>query len=589
MSTNKTPAFLLLPLELHDLIGSKLAIFSLKSLIRTCRHLNKAYTRAYFARAGAWLHRELYVGRHGRDMNDYSDLNFGFGPHLQLEDEESPSTESSYYCRSDMPQNLMRAAKADVIKEILVIDGGWNDIDIVGPLVGETIYLCTSSIDKGGSDALVKMDLYTDRLVELGIGPYRRSLMERALSLPRYACIKLLGTKGICPGQEAVEEWAEMIFENLRAFALYPTRPYWEEEGNRYDILRFLLENTGLRADHVPKKYEERQSTLLHCLLQERIGNSPFPLPDSLVDLEEKLLRLFIEHGLDIHSIPLDDVLDVRLVCTLSVRVLARVGRDIVTCFEEEPWTLLHTLSTREDGLEGLEALIRQGARVDRRVTSTTGSEIPGYSEDGFPEMPGHNEDGCTALMLATFRLLRHLRSKPRCFVALDVVNSSSTSCSPCEELEYDDQQPRYFTYDDPCAELRRAVEDGSNVLFEHILFFLRNGADPLLANCDGLTPLTAALCTGQSIMIRDMIELDIRREERYGSLSCSMIQQKWENEDQFWETLLPAGALTRTQLEPVLEGLPPVNEEEIDYLEPKWYSYGERIEGSVPLQYKIE
>ncbi|RPA76215.1 hypothetical protein BJ508DRAFT_365185 [Ascobolus immersus RN42] len=90
------------------------------------------------------------------------------------------------------------------------------------------------------------------------------------------------------------------------------------------------------------------------------------------------------------------------------------------------------------------------------------------------------------------------------------------------------------------------------------VKFFLENGADPLIAFPKGETAMTVAMFLGHQSLIDDLVLLDSRRDERYGSLSESPkeVYEEWLGDGDLWVRLLPSGALKRSEIESRIAGI---------------------------------
>lgn len=425
---------------------------------------------------------------------------------------------------SKLANRVVSEARAEVVREMMMLEGNWGEVVHVSVLLCDAIQFCRCDKKgyEGDLEGLKTVEVLAERLVELGRGPCWREVLQQAFQSARFGCLKILCGKGLCPGSEEMEEWAEVLFENLKY--IEPNQEDDYEIGNQYEIFEYLIEEMGVRIDVVPKKHQEQYRTLLHCFA-EAADSLHAEWRKEQVELYEKILDLFIRHGLDVHSVPVGELIRVGHCGPSIVKILARTGLD-VTLYEEDPWTFLHSFSTKYD-TEILEILLQQGAKVDHRAMVEDGLESYTYYPDEY---------GCTPLMLTMFRLLKWTRG--------------STSPKGREEM-------------------RASVQDGSHPFLANIQLFLKHGADTLIVSREGFTAITVALVLGFPNLIKDMVELDLRREERYGSLTWEEVRDKWEKDDDLWKRLLP-GARTRFDLEPRFVPLPWVDQEEIEFLELK-------------------
>lgn len=294
----------------------------------------------------------------------------------------------------------------------------------------------------------------------------------------------------------------------------------WEERcctaDQRYQTIQFLIETLGTNVSfswpiQLPDGGSKNNSSTIILSLLEETTNSRTPihpevLKTGLYEFARRVLELLLKHGAIMAPGELFHE-DNWFMHMGSMLLFGKFGYYLGPFISGRSRSLLHMYGNSDWNrrFQAIELVLEQGCDVDIR-----------------------DNRGDTPLMAILANFVVHF---------LPLAGSSWKS------LEY-----------------WKGPEDARNFLRRSIRFFLRSGADPFALNQNaGWSPITVAMVLGETFptLVEDMVTLDARRNERYGSLTPKEVHEKWENDDPLWNKLLPNGASSRVELEPQVYKLP--------------------------------
>ncbi|RPA78492.1 hypothetical protein BJ508DRAFT_363872 [Ascobolus immersus RN42] len=502
--------FALLPLELHDEIGSFLDLQTSTNLRYSCKAAYVAYERSQLKHAAniLWLCIRNYVkenrSRFGtfsiEDIPDnrYEQANIG---HLDVE--------RRVWYLTDFQKRLFRTVPTLKLRDLMHMNGSWDQVLEAGVVLMMAIKLC--SCDFKGFEGLERMELETVKMVADRLLDFESEGRERmafhaarmAVSNHRMACLTILYKRGLCPSSEKHKQTSELLFE---ALTLPVTSTYYETP-YILETLEFLLVNLEARPNrpHIIDMPELSSEPIVIRILVpfiEAANRGGSSMHDNDTMMSAKVLNLLIEHDLDLQSTAIEDFIYFDEARSSFVGILANAGLDMMAWRDDQ--TFMHRFACEPDG-EVLEILLEQGADVN-----------------SLSRLERH-----TPLMVI-------VHSLARAFMGVNLEDMS---------LGKDLLQ----------ATLRNRKATGESYgLQKNIRLLMKHGADPFIVSTTGLTAISIGMLIGDMELITDLTELDCRRLERYGSLKAHEIYEKWRNDDELWTVkLAQKGAYGRRDLEP--------------------------------------
>lgn len=417
--------------------------------------------------------------------------------------------EAVEHCRTENIRDMYWQQNEDYCS-----DEGIKTVEMLAARVAELVKHCTISDPK----AHLKL-----------CSPANAAMVD---SRPR--CLRILHSYGLCPGPDDHEAQSELLWHGFR-YGLSLNGSSYHTLEQKWDVLEFAVRTLGCDLSR-PRLDDRGDPEWSFLELFARDANICQDEPEKGNPSEEvyvRILGLFEEAGVTgpaLGPTGRGEVPNPGFCYPPIVRAFLRAG--FITgprwCRDYES-TYLHRFATfREmDEVELIfELALEHGLRVDAK-----------------------DEQGETPLCLILSLLARHYGT-------------------PAAHLGDDGDYPNFGYYTpEQLEEKTMDMEYGDR---EKVRYLLKKGADPFVQNTAGFAPITLALHLGWKYLIQDLVELDSRRQERYGELSAQDVWDKWvQNDIPWWRNLLNKGTWLRYELEPQIVQIPQVvKQDEIDYLE---------------------
>ncbi|RPA73205.1 hypothetical protein BJ508DRAFT_381163 [Ascobolus immersus RN42] len=509
MATNTTrssaPPFLRLPPEIHDQIGAYLPLPSLQALHYTCRLSHSSYEYSHIRRLGKFLRCKVYVQHFKHHQLKPGKLDDEMGRTLRDIGPHGVFRLCSRMWRYPFPP--------EKLVNIMKAGGLWDTTVEVVVVLEMAVYDCICE-DEGFvgdvGDGMRIVEVLVERLMELGgvAWPDSKWPVTQAVGCGRWRCLELFHRHGFTPKVEDKVATTGLLFACLADVTPALSSIKWPAQ-SRLSITKFLLEQLEADPTRIHLQPEGPEDELpITAFIRSTNFSLEATLENEWGKLHQEVLRLLIEKGVDLHAIPITEVFTRDPGWTrLTLGVFAKAGYDVLQA--ENPLNpFMHVVGTE-----------RNERRFDPDVMQILLNLGCTVDQKGFL--------GETALHKM---LLIHVREKTR--------NNENMNLS---------------SYD----------------FSKNIRWFMKNGADPFIADLKGFTPITLAMVLGYEHLIYDLVDLDVRRNERYGSLTAKEVYERWRSDDKLWKDLLPRGTWNRFELEPMIVQLPSLRHpqaEQIDY-----------------------
>ncbi|RPA84635.1 hypothetical protein BJ508DRAFT_412681 [Ascobolus immersus RN42] len=526
--------FLSLPPEIHTLVGAHLALGSLSALIRTCHVVRASYDYSFVLRLAYLITLNIAEWHRYTLLPDLCeppcDPSCDQGDCYGLCDTISDNTPENDDPRhqplvNDLWETVCSRQSTDVIKRVLVTANVWENPKKMVLLLAEAVKHCRSEDTRKNhyhdETGIRTVEMMISRVVE--IRDYLPKDFEElyyparhAMGSSRIRCLKLLHAAGLCPQPQDSKSLEPLIQFGFRDLAPHKEIIHWPMR-QKFEVIEYAIRNLGASLLRSRRPDGTQPVSFLDAFLQDARASSCKATDEGDMradEVYERVLCLFKEAGVTKLEQRLQDALGFECSPPI-VKAFLKTGFYLGP-YEHGMNHHLHAFATWgnwRDSREVMELLVAQGCCIDVK-----------------------DRRGETALLKLILNEVYHCQK-------------SQEEIQKWSAVQEEENQQR--------------VHKDRKRLQSHMI----NGADTFAVSNAGYSPITAAMFLGWPAMIHDLIELDPRREERYGQLTPSEIYQKWEQDDEMWKRLVYKGTFLRYDLEPQLVKVPKVKQDEIDYL----------------------